>query len=144
MRILGLDLGERRIGVALSNPEGQVAQPLAQFEPKGRQGLVAEVQRLVRQHGVERVVVGLPIRLDGTPGAEAQQAERTVAVLREAIGVPVTMWDERFSTRRAERAMRQANLSAGRRKGRRDKVAAALMLQSYLDAGAPPEGSRQD
>jgi putative Holliday junction resolvase len=137
MRILGLDLGERRVGAAVSDPEGKVAHPLAQLEPTGRRDLVAQVARLVAEQGVERVVVGLPVRLDGTLGKEARRAEATVEALRVSVGVPVAVWDERFSTRRADRAMQEAGLSAGRRRGKRDMVAATLILQAYLDAGAP-------
>jgi len=137
MVILGLDLGERRVGVAVSDPEGIIAHPLEQFEPKGRRDLVARVAELVGAEGAERVVVGQPARLDGTLGEQARRHEATVAALREALGVPVSVWDERLSTRRAERSMREAGLGRGARKARMDKVAAAVILQAYLDAGAP-------
>ncbi|HUS45840.1 MAG TPA: Holliday junction resolvase RuvX [Phycisphaerae bacterium] len=137
MRILGLDLGKRRVGVALSDPGGVIAQPLAQLEPKGRRDLVAQVAHLVAEHGVQRVVVGLPLRLDGARGGEAKRAEAVVEALRDALDAPVTVWDERFSSRRADRSMRQAGLSPARQKERRDMVAATLILQAYLDAGSP-------
>ena len=138
MRILGLDLGERRVGVAVSVPEGTVAHPLEQFEPRGRRDLVARVARLVAEHGAERVVVGLPVRLDGAHGAQARRTEATVEALRTSLGVPVAVWDERLSTRRADRAMQEAGLTSGRRREKRDMVAASLILQAYLDAGVPP------
>jgi putative Holliday junction resolvase len=138
MRILGLDLGERRVGAALSDPDGQIAHPLEQFEPRGRRDLVARVARLVAEHGAERVVVGLPVRLDGVHGAQARRTEATVEALRTSLGVPVAVWDERLSTRRADRAMQEAGLASGRRREKRDMVAASLILQAYLDAGAPP------
>ncbi len=137
MRILGLDLGRRRVGVALSDPDGLIAQPFEQFEPRGRRDLVETVARLVEEREVERVVVGLPTRLDGTAGEQARRTEAVVEALREALAVPVAVWDERFSTRRAERSLREAGLKAPRRKARRDMVAATFILQAYLDAGAP-------
>jgi putative Holliday junction resolvase len=137
MIILGLDLGERRVGAAISNPNATIAHPLVQLEPKGRRALVAAVVRLVAEHGAERVVVGMPLLEDGARGEQARRTEAVVAALREALAVPVAVWDERFSTAEAEQAMRQAGLSPARRKVRRDKVAATLILQAYLDAGAP-------
>ena len=134
MKVLGLDLGEKRVGAAESDPGGTVAHPLKQFEVRGRRDLVQQVARLVAETGAERVVVGMPVRLDGTAGAQAQRAEATVEALRGALAVPVETWDERLSTRRAERAMQGAGLSAGHRRAKRDMVAAALLLQAYLDA----------
>ncbi|MBE3070986.1 MAG: Holliday junction resolvase RuvX [Acidobacteria bacterium] len=137
MRILALDLGERRVGVAVSDPDGIMAHPLVQFEPKGRGDLVARVVRLVAEQGAQRVVVGLPLLHDGRRGEQARRAEAVAAALAGALEAPVVLWDERFSTVEAEAALRGAHLTADRRKARRDKVAAAFILQSYLDAGCP-------
>jgi len=138
MRILCLDLGDRRTGVAISDPDGTLAQPLVQLEARGRRDLVAAVARLVAEHGAERVVVGMPLLEDGKSGEQARRTEATVAALREALPVPVAVWDERFSTAEADRLMREARVSRGRRKSRRDQAAAAVILQAYLEAGAPP------
>ncbi len=137
MRILGLDLGERRVGVALSDPGGLLAHPIEQFEPRGRRDLVARVERLVAETGAERVVAGMPFLLDGSMGEQARRAEATVEALRAALAVPVAVWDERFSTDRADEAMDAAGVPPEARKDRRDMIAAALILQDYLDAGAP-------
>jgi putative Holliday junction resolvase len=137
MRILGLDLGERRVGVAVSDPGGIMASPLLQFQPKGRRDLVATVARLVEEQGAQRVVVGMPLLADGTHGAQARRTDAVVEALQAVLAVPVAVWDERFSTAEAEAALRAADLSPKRRKERRDKVAATLILQAYLDAGAP-------
>jgi putative holliday junction resolvase len=137
MRILCLDLGERRVGVAISDPDGIMASPLMQFEPGNRADLVATVARLVEEQGAGRVVVGMPLLLDGKPGQQARRTQGAVDALRQGVGVPVTTWDERFSTAEADQAMRQAGLTPDARKRRRDKVAATLILQAYLDAGAP-------
>jgi putative Holliday junction resolvase len=138
MRVLGLDLGSRRVGVAVSDPDGRIAQPLLQFEPRGRRDLVETAARLAAEHGAERIVVGLPTRLDGTAGRQAARTRAAVEALRQVAGVPVAVWDERFSTKRADRSLREAGLAPGRRRARRDMVAATLILQAYLDAGAPP------
>jgi len=137
MRILALDLGERRVGVALSDPDGIMAQPLVQLEPRGRRELVAAVARLVVEHGAGRVVAGIPLLPDGTRGEQARRAEAVVKALREALKAPVVEWDERFSTQEAEQALREAGLKPRRRRERLDKAAAAVILQAYLDAGAP-------
>jgi len=138
MRTLGLDLGERRVGVAVSDPDGILAHPLLQFEPKGRRDLVATVARLAAEQGAGRVVVGLPLLADGRLGEQARRAEAVAAALAEALDADVVTWDERFSTQDAEEALRGAGLSPERRKARRDKVAAALILQSYLDVASRP------
>jgi putative Holliday junction resolvase len=137
MKILGLDLGERRVGVAVSDPGGIMAHPLAQIQPQNRRDLVQRVASLVREQGAGRVVVGMPYLSDGTRGQQARRTQGAVEALRAALPVPVAVWDERFSTEEADEAMRQAGLTPRRRKARRDKVAAALILQAYLDAGAP-------
>jgi len=137
MRILALDLGERRVGVALSDPDGIMAHPLVQLEPRGRRDLVASVVRLVEEHGAGRVVAGIPLLPDGTRGEQARRAEGVVAALREALKVPVLEWDERFSTQEAEHTLREAGVKPRQRRERLDKAAAAVILQAYLDAGAP-------
>ena len=137
MRILGLDLGLRRVGVAVSDPEGRIAHPLTQIEVRGLKDLMAAVARLVAEQGAERIVVGMPFLESGERGEQARRTESAVAALREALTVPVTVWDERFSTSDAEAALKQGGLKPSERKARRDKVAATLILQAYLDAGAP-------
>ncbi len=145
MRVLGLDVGDRRVGVAVSDPAGIIASPLVQFQPKGRRDLVAQVRRLVAEHGAGRVVVGLPLLLDGRRGAQARRVEGVVRALAEALEVPVETWDERFSTAAAEEVLDRTGRRRGReRRARRDMVAAAVILQAYLDAhrsgGRPGEG----
>jgi len=137
MRMLGLDLGERRVGVALSDPDGIMAHPLVQLEPRSRRDLVEAVVRLASEHEVGRVVVGLPLLPDGGRGTQVRRTEGAVAALREAVGVPVVLWDERFSTLTAGERLREAGHRPRRQKGRRDMAAAAVILQAYLDAGAP-------
>lgn len=140
-RILALDLGTRRIGVALSDPTGTIASALEVMPAEGRARTMARVGELVQTHGVARILVGLPIRLDGTEGAEARSARQFAAALQQEIGVPVELLDERLSTAEAERTMIEADASRARRRERRDAVAAALLLQRYLDMRKPETGN---
>jgi len=132
-RVLALDPGRRRVGVAVSDPLGHTAQPLTVLDGTDEDRLLAEVGRLCRDLEVETILVGLPLNLDGTAGPEAERARRLAGRLREALGVQVVEWDERLSTVAAERLLVAADLSRARRRGLRDKVAAALILQAYLD-----------
>jgi len=136
-RVLGLDLGTRRIGVALSDPTGTVASPLLVLAHTDRRRDLAEVARLATSHGVARIVVGWPRNMDGTRGGAARRAEAFAASLRRAIGVPIDLWDERLSTVAADRTLREAGARRDRRDRRRaarDRIAAALILQAYLGA----------
>jgi len=134
MRVLGLDLGKRRVGVAVSDPDGTIARPLVQFRVQGRGQIVETVHRLVAEQGAARVVVGLPLLLDGTRGEQVRWTEGVVRALAGALDVPVETWDERFSTDEADAIMDRSGPRGRDRKGRRDMVAAAVILQSYLDA----------
>lgn len=131
MRILGLDVGDKRIGVAVSDPGRSLARSLQVIE-RGSKGQDLEViGQLVRDLDIACIVVGYPRSLDGTIGEQAKRVERYARELERGLGVPVVLWDERLSTVAAERLMRDT----GRKDGRRgiDAVAAALILQSYLD-----------
>jgi putative Holliday junction resolvase len=137
-RILALDLGESHIGYALSDPLGITAQPAGSLDARGPKADVRAVLALVREHAVLRVVVGHPLLLSGKPGANAAKAEAFAARLRAGAGdVEVELWDERLTTREAERALISANVRRAKRRQVVDSMAAALLLQSYLDAHAP-------
>lgn len=133
-RILALDLGTRRIGVALSDPTASVAVPLETIAHRERRKDLAQVAALARNHGVGRIVVGWPRNMDGTSGPAAKRAEAFAETLRRIVGVPVDLWDERLSTVAAERTLRDASVKRNRRRAVRDQVAAALILQAYLTA----------
>ncbi len=135
-RVLAVDLGSRRIGVALSDPTGTVAGPLDTIPHRERRQDVAAVAALARAHGAERIVIGWPRNMDGTLGPAARRAEAFAEALRRVAGVPVDLWDERLSTVAADRALRDADVKRERRRALRDQIAAALILQSYLDAGS--------
>ena len=133
-RALGIDLGERRIGVAVSDAEGRVATPLTVIERSGSRN--RDHQR-ISDLAVEYeagVVVGLPLSLDGSTGPAAQAAEHEVEELTAALAVPVLTHDERFTTAIAERALAESGLSGKARRQRVDMVAASVILQSWLDA----------
>jgi putative Holliday junction resolvase len=133
MRILAIDLGERRTGVAVSDPTGLLATPLTVIESVGPRRDVERILELAREQGAERIVVGVPISLDGSAGAQAQQARTFAERLAAAGDVPVVTWDERLTTVVAERRMREAGASSRRRREQRDAAAAAVLLESYLD-----------
>ena len=134
-RILGLDPGTVRIGVAVSDPLGLTAQPhssLAAADP----GVLDAIATLVDDLEVEAVVVGLPVSLDGTEGPAAASARAFADRVRERLDVPVESYDERFSSVTAERTMIELGATRSDRKAARDRVAAAVFLQAYLDGRA--------
>jgi putative Holliday junction resolvase len=133
-RVLALDPGTRRVGVAVSDPTGMIAQPHAVLDAADP-GLMARLARLAGDLGVERVVVGLPVSLNGGEGPAAAAARAFAADVAAATGLPVDLADERFTTVSAERVLVEAGLSGRRRRARRDGVAAAVLLQAYLDGG---------
>lgn len=136
-RTIGLDLGSRRIGVALCDSGGRLATP---YEVVARSGDPArdhrEIARLVAEAEAVRVVVGLPRALDGTVGIAADGVLAEVAQLRAVLGVPVHTWDERLTTVTANRSLREAGVAGPKRRKVIDQLAAAVILQAWLDAEA--------
>ena len=138
MRVLGLDVGDRRIGVALSDETGLLASPLSTLQRVGPKKDPQAVAALVREHGVEAIVVGLPYNLDGSVGPQAVKVQAFAETLRRVARVPVRFWDERLTTVEAEEILAEREVSWRRRKGLVDQVAAVLILQGYLDAQPRP------
>jgi len=134
MRRLGIDHGEKRVGLALSDEDGVFAQPFDTLARAGMGALVTEVAALVEAQGVQEIVVGLPLHMDGREGASARRARRFAEKLEAATGKPVILWDERMSSLAAERALREGGLDGKAQRGKVDRVAASLLLQSYLDS----------
>ena len=137
-RALGLDLGSKRIGVAISDRTGTIASPLTVLQRSGspeRDHLA--IAELVLEEEAEIVVVGLPLNMDGSSGPAARAAVDEAAALATVVGVPVVTFDERRTTVTADRAMMEANMRAQARRRIVDKIAAAVMLQNWLDAGGP-------
>ncbi|MCS7177664.1 MAG: Holliday junction resolvase RuvX [Anaerolineae bacterium] len=142
MRILALDLGERRIGVAVSDPTGTVARPVGVLERKSRAEDFAAIARLVAEHGVERVIVGRPLTLRGEVGPQARWVEAYAQALAEALPVPVELWDERYTTVAAQEILETLRRPGKRRqRGDIDAVAAAVLLQGFLEARSTTEGT---
>ena len=133
-RTLGLDVGQRRTGLAVSDPGGLLATPYTTITAKTPQGNIAAILAIARQEEIGLIVVGLPLSLDGTVGPQARLTLDFCDALRAASPVPVETWDERFSTAEAETRLREAGVAPSRDRARLDAAAAAVLLQSYLDA----------
>lgn len=138
MRALGLDLGTKRIGVAVSDSRGSVATPIDTVHRQGdRRREHAAIAGLVREWDAEIVVVGMPYNLDGSEGPMAKKCRAEAKALGDTLDVPVVPYDERLTTVTAERQLMEHNMNAAERRQVVDRVAAAVMLQSWLDAGMP-------
>ncbi|NLS45073.1 MAG: Holliday junction resolvase RuvX [Firmicutes bacterium] len=132
MRIIGLDIGSKTIGVALSDPCRIVSQPFSVIKRTDIRHDIDQVSKIVHDKEVSLIVVGLPLRTDGTRGESAVKTIEFVKRLKRRISVPVVTWDERYSTVAAERILITADLSRQKRKGVIDSVAAAIILDGYL------------
>ena len=132
-RVLGLDVGDVRIGVALSDPLGITAQRLTVLERTGLAKDIAAVRALVDQHGATRVVIGMPLTMQGERGIQAHKVESFATALERVGSVPVTFVDERLTTVQGERALREMNTRGKKRKQVIDQIAAQLILQQFLD-----------
>ena len=133
-RILGLDHGDRRIGVAISDELGLTAQPLLTFHRTQPRNDMRSLARILRRHGCSTIVVGLPLHMSGDMSPRGIAATEFANALREDLKVPVILWDERLSTAEAHRHLDASGRRADTRKQVIDQVAAVLILQSYLDA----------
>jgi putative Holliday junction resolvase len=138
MRVLALDHGSKRIGVALSDELKVIAQPLEFVPAEPFADFLARFRHLLKEHEVEIVLVGLPRNMDGSYGPAALKVQEFVAALRDAVAVPIRTWDERLTSAQANRFLVEANVRRQDRKGKVDKTAAAILLQSYLDSLASP------
>lgn len=134
MKILGLDYGEARIGVAVSDALGMLASPLDTICEKDRNEQLKKTAAVAKEHNVGKLVVGYPKHMDGTVGHRAQYTEEFARDLSERLGVPYAMWDERLSSTEAHRILESGGVSGKKRKTKVDKIAAVIILQGYLDA----------
>jgi putative Holliday junction resolvase len=137
-RVLGLDLGDVRIGVAISDPDRRLAVPLGTVQVGRPPGEMRAIAELVTDQAATLVVVGEPLSLDGTRGTRASHAASFADALRAVLDVPVVLHDERLSTVEAERALRDAGVSGKRRRSVIDATAAQIILQAWLDASHGP------
>jgi putative Holliday junction resolvase len=136
MRVVGIDLGSKRIGVATSDATGTIASPFVVLQRQGRDRAADHraIAAIVAETEAELVLVGLPLSLSGAKGPAAQAAEAETAELAAALPVPVETWDERLTTVTADKSMMEFRMKADARRKVVDKVAAAVMLQAWLDA----------
>ena len=136
-RLLGVDYGSKRIGLSISDPDCKFAFPLTTYERCTAEQDAVYLRNLIAAESIGQIVLGLPVHLDGREGQKAAEVRAFGAWLAEATGLPVVYFDERFTTVEAESALWEAGLSHQKRKERRDRVAAQILLQTYLDAGCP-------
>ena len=133
MRILALDHGTKRIGVAVSDETKTIAQPLEYIPAEPFVDFLARLKKLLVEKEISLVLIGLPRNMDGSYGPAAEKVQTFVGVLRSAITVPIKMWDERLTSAQANRVLIQGGVRRDKRKEKVDKMAAAILLQSYLD-----------
>jgi putative Holliday junction resolvase len=133
MRILALDHGTKRIGVAVSDETRTIAQPLEYIPAGPFADFLARLRQLIREKEIGLILVGLPRNMDGSYGPAALKVQTFIAVLKDAITVPIKTWDERLTSAQANKILIQGNVRRDKRKEKVDKMAAAILLQSYLD-----------
>ena len=136
MKILGLDYGEARIGVAVSDAMGILASPLDTISEKDRTRQLEKTAAVAKEHGIEKKVVGYPKHMDGTTGHREGYTEEFARDLSQILNVPYVMWDERLSSTQAHRILESGGVSGKKRKTKVDKIAAVIILQGYLDSNA--------
>lgn len=134
MRILGIDFGDNNIGLAVSDLLGVTAQNLGLYRRQGDRQDKTYFQGLVEQYRVERIVIGLPLRMDGSEGSRAAKTREFAAWMENVLQLPVVLWDERLTTREAFRILREQNASASDKKSKKDQISAALILEAYLES----------
>ena len=134
MRIIGIDYGQKWIGIAVSDPSGTIATPHKVIECKCEKTVLNEIMRICEDTGADKIVVGLPLNMDGTSGKMSDAVKSFCESLCRTTGLPVEKWDERLSSAQAERVLLEGDISRSRRKQVIDKVAAQMILQGYLDA----------
>lgn len=134
MRILALDPGSKRIGIALSDELKMIAQPLEFALAEPFLDFLARLKEIIREKEVELILVGMPRNMDGSYGPAALKVQEFVAVLKEKVAVPIQTWDERLTSAQAQRFLIEGGVRRAKRKEKMDKTAAAILLQSYLDS----------
>ena len=130
-RILGIDYGRKRIGISISDPLFMIATPLETIE---RKKIEDGISRILQRFTIKLIVIGYPLRTDGERGKRAEEVEKFAEKIKEKFNIEIELWDERYSTVEAERIMKDMNRKPSREKERVDRIAASLILQSYLDS----------
>ena len=134
MRVLAIDHGTKRMGIALSDPSGMIALPLEFIPAEPFNNFLERLKTLIREKEVDLILVGMPRNMDGSYGPAAAKVREFIAVLKETIAIPVQTWDERLTSAQANRFLIQADVSRKNRKEKVDQAAAAILLQSFLDS----------
>ncbi|MCY1035572.1 Holliday junction resolvase RuvX [Corallococcus sp. BB11-1] len=138
MRTFGLDYGTKTIGVAVSDGLGLTAQTVTTVRRSSIKADLAELSRLVKEYEVTRIVLGLPLNMNGSEGPRAEASRKFADVLGQSLGLPVELWDERLSTVAAQRTLLEADVSRAKRREVIDQLAAQFILQGWLDAHRAP------
>ena len=133
-RVLGLDVGARRIGLAISDPLGITAQGLETLQRKNKRHDLAQLERVIRDYDVQEIVVGLPLRMSGAEGTQAAKIQAFAEDLRRHFKLPVHFWDERLTSAEANRLLRKTDLSIAKRAKAVDRLAAVLILQGWMQS----------
>jgi putative holliday junction resolvase len=133
-RILGLDVGSKRIGIAVSDPLRITAQGLETLQRKNKRHDLAALERIIRDYQVREIVVGLPLRMSGADGTQSEKMQGFAEELRKHFGLPVHLWDERLTSAEANRLLRETDLSIEKRARAVDRMAAVLILQGWMES----------
>ena len=134
MRILGIDYGDSRVGVAISDPMGWTAQGVGTLKNSGKKSLLAELEKIIQEYSPEAIVVGLPKNMDGSEGFRVEATKKFVDNLKTIYSGEIVLWDERLSTAGAKRYLNDTNTRGKNRKKVLDTVAACIILETYLDS----------
>lgn len=134
MRIMGLDFGHKRIGIAITDELGKTAFPKDVISGKDDSEKIEKIRNLAEENNIKEIVVGLPLNMDGTEGEKAKETRQFIARLKRKITIPIMTFDERLSSLQVERFLIDADVSRKKRKGVIDKLSAQIILQSYLDS----------
>jgi len=140
-RVLGLDVGSRRIGLAISDPLGITAQGLETLHRQNKRRDFAQLERVIREYRVAEIVMGLPLRMSGAEGTQAEKMQAFAEEIRRRFRLPVHLWDERLSSAQANRLLRETDMSIKRRGQVVDQMAAVLILQAWMDARGSQPGA---
>lgn len=133
-RALGIDYGRKRIGLALSDPLGIIAQGLPTIANESLPNLLTKLETIIKEHKIKEIVVGLPITMKAETGVAAQVTNTFVTALKSRFNLPTVVWDERFTSVMAERTVKELGKSPSKNKGKVDEISAVLILQNYLDS----------
>ena len=142
-RVLGLDVGSRRIGIAISDPLGITAQGLETLQRRNKRQDLAALERVIREYAVREIVVGLPLRMSGAEGTQSEKMQGFAEDLRKRFRLPVHLWDERLTSVEANRLLRETDLSIEKRAKAVDRIAAVLILQGWMQGKRTPEAGGQ-